>query len=667
MADKTLFEVGRLNTDAKFQMVDEDGVMSLRFNGLQIIEVNVSTLDFQSGTYNFYGTTSGAAALNIYEDADNGLHYVGLKAPASMATNYDITLPDAQGSAGDVAVNDGSGGLSWIPAQARSVKEWGATGDGTTDDTVAIRNAADAVGTGGTLYFPDGTYIVSDVVGTGNFATGLRGVEVKDGQTWCGPGTIKLADGVENIRAVVGFVVGASDFTIKDLTFDGNRDNQSPSVDLFTSFFMIEGPQQGKRGLYKNLKFKNCLGRALQSGISSSGVGRSEDMIIEGCRVENSGTKALSMTLTDRGTIANCVVEVDAYTAAQNPNGSEGATSGSCFECNNSANISIIGNQGIQVGSTVQAPGIRCTNGSNQVTISNNTITGANYGVFTSNTDYAVISNNTFKDIVISNTVGGVGILAAHSTQDVTESRIFATSNYLVNIEDSFFLANATQDDSGDIGIVNMYATNNTCITESGESNDKVFTNNGFGGSAAGSESIIYQWDNILDTPATVISGSDVLKKPYMSGNSTSAFVLLEQDAVEQSTNATGLSTIYQYTVPGNTLQANGRLRIKASFRVTSSNNNKNVQVRYGGIALTTDASNSTSDPTTFTVEVEVANRNATNSQHITNGYDSAGNPISTTAIDTTANKTVAFTCNNANAADTIYLDSYTIELFQQT
>ena len=42
-----------------------------------------------------------------------------------------------------------------------SVKDYGATGDGVTDDTSAINDALTA-GAGGTVFFPDGTYLISD-------------------------------------------------------------------------------------------------------------------------------------------------------------------------------------------------------------------------------------------------------------------------------------------------------------------------------------------------------------------------------------------------------------------------------------------------------------------------------------------------------------------------
>lgn len=45
-----------------------------------------------------------------------------------------------------------------------SVKNFGAVGDGVTDDTAAIQAAANAAGYGGTLYFPKGRYFVSSTI-----------------------------------------------------------------------------------------------------------------------------------------------------------------------------------------------------------------------------------------------------------------------------------------------------------------------------------------------------------------------------------------------------------------------------------------------------------------------------------------------------------------------
>jgi hypothetical protein len=69
--------------------------------------------DLASGTLIIPGTSASGAIARLYEDTDNGTHYVGLKAAASIASSLDFTLPSADGSAGQFLKTNGSGVLSF--------------------------------------------------------------------------------------------------------------------------------------------------------------------------------------------------------------------------------------------------------------------------------------------------------------------------------------------------------------------------------------------------------------------------------------------------------------------------------------------------------------------------------------------------------------------------
>lgn len=74
---------------------------------------------------------------------------------AQGKTALEIVEAIAGVSPGNISVFSGSSILS--------VKNFGAAGDGTTDDTAAIQDAIDAIpNTGGALFFPEGTYKITD-------------------------------------------------------------------------------------------------------------------------------------------------------------------------------------------------------------------------------------------------------------------------------------------------------------------------------------------------------------------------------------------------------------------------------------------------------------------------------------------------------------------------
>ena len=79
-----------------------------------------------SGTYAnlaspaFTGDIELSAQAPIkFMDADSS-HYVAFKAPATVASNVEWTLPATDGSAGQLLKTDGSGNLGWATDQAGS-------------------------------------------------------------------------------------------------------------------------------------------------------------------------------------------------------------------------------------------------------------------------------------------------------------------------------------------------------------------------------------------------------------------------------------------------------------------------------------------------------------------------------------------------------------------
>jgi len=110
------------------------------------------------------------------------------------------------------------------------VTDHGAAGDGQTDDTQAIREAANSAGPGGTVYFPAGTYLIgADSYNPLNYP----GDGSWDGITWKGESydttTIKMAGGHDSVY-YTGWRFGdgtVTDGTWTQLTLDGNKGGNS--------------------------------------------------------------------------------------------------------------------------------------------------------------------------------------------------------------------------------------------------------------------------------------------------------------------------------------------------------------------------------------------------------------------------------------------------------
>jgi hypothetical protein len=115
--------------------------------------------------------------------------------------------------------------LGWV-----SVKDWGAKGDGVTDDTAAITAAITALAAGGTLFFPTGNYLTTGVLIQGKTRFEVRGGR---GATLLVGGPTVAAPARATANALT--VADCSDFAITGLSIDGRRDTVQPLLTLAAS------------------------------------------------------------------------------------------------------------------------------------------------------------------------------------------------------------------------------------------------------------------------------------------------------------------------------------------------------------------------------------------------------------------------------------------------
>lgn len=129
-----------------------------------------------------------------------------------------------------------------------NVRDYGATGNGVTDDTNAIQAALDAArdAGGGRVYIPAGTYILA---GSGDASDGALRVYSNTELYGEGMGTaeLKLQDGFASkitgmIRTPVNEVT--HDIIIRDLTINGNRENTTAEVDGIMTGVLPGSPLQ---------------------------------------------------------------------------------------------------------------------------------------------------------------------------------------------------------------------------------------------------------------------------------------------------------------------------------------------------------------------------------------------------------------------------------------
>lgn len=172
-----------------------------------------------------------------------------------------------------------------------SVKDFGAKGDGSTDDVSAIQAAIDSLpDSGGTVFFPAGTYMLgtsSGEVGVFPDWTPIQTALIvrTDNVLLTGEGSQSILKLVPNTKMRVISVV-SSNVIFEKITVDGNKANRNGSVP-WPNGDVVDGLLYAYSSA-KNVTFRYCEARnGIEDGI---GFWESDDSFVHDCYSHDNGT-----------------------------------------------------------------------------------------------------------------------------------------------------------------------------------------------------------------------------------------------------------------------------------------------------------------------------------------------------------------------------------------
>lgn len=212
-------------------------------------------------------TSAGATAANNI----GALAIANNLSDLANATTATSNLNYLQGGAGSVARS-----LTNKFQETISVKDFGAVGNGVTDDTSAIQSAINACPSYGTVFFPPGTYLVSSTITISAFYIRLLGPA-----KWLAKASTNF-DYMLSATSMTGIVV-------EMLEFDANKVNRSSGQNIR---FMGAGLISCTDSYFKYCTARNTRGYSNVTAVGLVIGGTSVRCGVFNCYVENCGDAA---------------------------------------------------------------------------------------------------------------------------------------------------------------------------------------------------------------------------------------------------------------------------------------------------------------------------------------------------------------------------------------
>jgi len=215
----------------------------------------------------------------LYDGKDHQLYLYGIDATGDSNADLTTSPPTINCSVAPVAPT------------VVNVKDYGAKGDGVTDDAPAIQKAIAALAsTGGTVNVPAGTYMLGTSVGGVQYFPNGQSIQNaiiinKPNVVFKGSGSTTILKLMPNTKMRV-ISVTASYVTVDSIVIDGNKLQRNGTVS-WPNGDVVDGLLVGDQTA-NHITFQNC---EVRNGIESGmGFWKSDDATVQNCYSHDNGT-----------------------------------------------------------------------------------------------------------------------------------------------------------------------------------------------------------------------------------------------------------------------------------------------------------------------------------------------------------------------------------------